>query len=153
MYINDVNSVNFQGLWEAKNVLKKETGSFNKNKVMYKLYEFVYHPYENETKQAIAEEVNKHFWGRSFSLWDKFDGQHKADLYHMNFIKIGNSIKESEAEEYTAKGLRETFSGGVPENKEFYASYTNETYAPYDVSKMTREYVEEIASRHFDLKI
>ena len=120
---------------------------------MYTVYEFIYHPFESETKDVVQKEVDKHFWGRSFSLWDKFDGQHKADLLQMNFIKIGNFLKKEDAEKYKMLGYKENFAGGVKDDKSFWEAYSNETYSPYDITKMTKEYVNDVVSRHFDLEV
>lgn len=153
MNINGVNSVSFDGLWSPAKKLTQESGVYNKGKIRYTLYEYTYLPYANEAEEAINNEISKHFWGRSFSLWDKFDGQHKADLIQMNLIKRGNPIKQCEAQEYIEKGFNEKFTGGVISDNDFNEAYNNNTYAPYDISKMSEDYIKDVVKRKFSIEI
>ena len=153
MNLNKVDSLSFNGLWEPVRTLKKETGVYNKNKVFYTLREYIYHPFAEESSAEISKNVEKIYFGRSFSLWDRFDNHHKCDLFQMNRVKVGDSINESNADEYIKKGWKKKPAETIVDDKEFYETYTNETYAPFDIRKMSPEYVDEISARHFDIEV
>jgi hypothetical protein len=152
MEINNVSTIRFTGLWEPVVKMSKESGTFNKDKVMFTLYNATYHPYTGESKETIQNAVNKHFTGRSFCLWDKFDGQNKAEMFQMNFVKVGDSIDKEEARKYIQNGYKEDFTEGVLDDNSFWEAYSNNTYEPYDVSKLSQESILDIADRHFDVK-
>ena len=152
MRIENTNSITFSGLWEPVTKRSKETGAYNINKVFYTLKELVYHPYVDESPAAIEAEVNKYFWGRSFSVWDKFDGHRKNDTIQMNYVKVGEAIKHEDKEAYLAQNYSETPVGSILEDKEFWETYNNGAYVPYDDTKMPAERVKELAAKHFDIK-
>lgn len=151
MNISSISGVNFSGVWEPVKKLSTETGIYNKGKVIYTLYDYTYHPYVGESQESINKELSNHFWGRSFSLWDRFDGQHKADILHMNYVRIGKPIDKNESAKYLEQGFSEEFIGGVSNDEDFKAAYNNETYAPYDILRMSEDYVKEVAQRRFGI--
>ncbi len=153
MHIHKIDSTtSFNGLWEPVKVLKKETGVYNRNKVLYTLKDFVYHPFINETEAEIKAATEKYFFGRNFSLWDRFDNHHKCDIIQMNRIKIGEKVLKEKENEYIADGWTTEPIAGIPNDEAFKQSYYNDTYAAFDVSMMDAERVKDVASRHFDTK-
>ncbi len=151
MFISNICSTNFNGLWKFEGVLEKENGIYYKNKAMYTVHKFTYHPWEDESAEAIEKQIDKHFAGRSFSLWDNFDNHNKADLFQMNYIKTGAPIKKSEKKALLAKGYNESFSGGILDDNSFMMTYSNEAYSPFDIVKMRKEKVKQIVDKHFNL--
>lgn len=151
--MDKVSQISFNGLWVPGRVLEKEKGMFYHGKTYYKLRENIYHPWKNETPEQIAQAVDKHFWGRSFSVMDTSigDSQHKYDAYHMNYIRIGEPIEQTDAQKLIAQGYSEDFVGGISSDADFYASYNNASYAPFDIRKMSKESVIDFAQRHFDI--
>ena len=152
MEVNNINHVEFKGLWEPVRKLNKESGTYNRDKAVFTLYDAVYHPYKGETKEAIEEVVKKKFAGRSFSLWDKFDGQNKADMFQMNLVRIGEPINEADTDNLIGKGYKREFSDGILEENEFWEAYSNNTYEPCGISELSSEDIKDIANRHFNIK-
>ena len=153
--MSNTSQISFNGLWGPARTLEKETGVFYRNKIYYKVREKTYYPWKDESPAQIAEAVDKHFWGRSFSVMDTSigDSQHKYDAYHMNYIKIGEPIEKSDSQKLIEQGYSKDFKGGISDNSEFYATYSNASYSPFDVRDMTKERVIDVAEQHFlDLK-
>ena len=152
----EVSQVSFNGLWEkpAKLLHEKEVGVFYRDKTYYKLRKIIYHPWKDESPEQVAEAVDKHFFGRSFSVMDTSieDSQRKYDAYHMNYIQIGEPINKADAQKFIERGYSENFSGGILSDSDFYASYNNASYAPFDIRRMDKEDVIDFAQRHFDIK-
>ena len=150
MRIHSLSAVTFRGLWEPVKAHHKDTGVNYKNKAQYTLYECTYHPWSDESKEEIKENTDKYFKGRSFSLMDTYDGHHKSDMFQMNYVKIGDSINREDADTYKERGYTSSLTGGtIEDDSEFWLTYTNASYAPFDVSIMSKERVQEVVARHF----
>ena len=148
MYISGINSVSFNGLWEPVKNFRAETGILYKDKTVYTLHDFVYHPFEGESASDTISKVCEHYKGRSFSLWESRDGHHKEDHFQMNRVTVGKPVQRIDTPVYLYLGYNENFKGGILEDKEFKEAWYNDTYAPYDIRFMTPEYVEQIIDRH-----
>ena len=152
MEINGISTIGFKGLWEPVKKMSKESGTYNRDKVIYTLYDTVYHPFVGESNDAVNMAIKKGFVGRSFSLWDKFDGQNKADMFQMNLIKLGEPISEHEADIFIGKGFKKELTEGVLDENAFIEAYSNNTYEPYDINRLSQEEIKDIANRHFDIR-
>lgn len=152
MRINNINSTSFNGMWAPVQVSKQETGVYHLNKKLFTLYDMVYHPWIDETKEAIQKEVDKYFWGRTFSVMDiGFEDMHyKCDIYSMNRVKVGNKIKHEDKEQLIKQGYGENVNVCTPGDKEFKASYNdNASYAVRDVYKLDAERINELVDEYF----
>lgn len=151
MRINNINSMNFNGMWAPVKVLKYETGVEHYNKKIFKLYDMVYHPWMDETKEAIQKQVEKHFWGRTFSVMDiGFEDSHfKCDVYEMNRVQVGNAIRHEDEANLLEQGYTKEVTIGISSDEEFRKLYPNASYAAYAVSKLDPEGISELADEHF----
>ncbi|MCQ2739938.1 MAG: hypothetical protein MJ237_06900 [bacterium] len=135
----------FNGGYALKKSVSKETGVSYYNKVNYKLHEFVYHPFENETAEQIANAIKSNFRGRSFYLVEKEHGHRDGLYYQMNRVVLGSKIKPSDNLEKL--GLTEEPIAGILNDDAFYEVYNNNQYATMDVEDLDDKRVIEIATK------
>ena len=151
MRTNNINSMTFNGMWAPVKVLKHETGVYHRDKTLFTLYDMVYHPWVDETKEAIQKEVDKHFWGRMFSVMDigLEDIHFKCDIYSMNRVKVGDAIRHEDETKLREQGY-DNMVKGAPSDEEFRASYNdNASYAACDVYKLNPKRIVELANKYF----
>ena len=149
MLISSSNNTNFCGLWEPVKRIRKEQGFNNFNKTVYTLHDFVYHPWADESYHEIMDTVNKYFFGRSYSVWDKYEGKRKYNIVEMNNIKKGEVIDKKDAKKYYEMGYKDTFEGGIEEDEVFLASCSNTVYEVYDIKKMFPDSIGRIVAKIF----
>lgn len=152
MQINNINSMSFNGMWAPVKVSKYETGAYHVDKRLFTLYDMVYHPWVGETKEAIQKEVDKYFWGRTFTVMDiGFEDIHyKCDIYTMNRVQIGDAIRLEDKKRLIDQGYEENVNVCTPSDEEFRASYCdNASYSVCDVYKLNAKRINELASKYF----
>ncbi len=74
-------------------------------------------------------------------------------MFQMNFIEIGEPIYKEKAGKYIEEGYKETLTNGILDDDAFWDAYSNNTYEPLDVSKLSKESIQDIANRHFNIKV
>ncbi len=152
MNINTYNSVNFNGLWAPVKTVTKEVGHKNIDKAIYTMYDMVYHPWVGESKQAIEKAVNKYFHGLTYSVHDVNEGQMTADMYKVNFVRVGDAISKESAKKYLDLGYKKTPNDYVQNVDELYDSYGSVTGCNInDVQTYDKEKVKAFVKRHFNI--
>ena len=151
MQINNINPINFYGMWSPVKVSKKEFGIYHKDKQKFILYDMVYHPWSDETKEAVKKEVDKYFFGRSFSIMDIGieDSHFKADFYEMNRVKIGNTIRHEDEADLLKQGYTNKPNMGTHDDKTFAELYNNASISAYGERKMDAERINQLINKYF----
>lgn len=139
--------MNFNGLYKKDNFIYETFGKANINKQVYKINDFTYHPYTDETPEMIDEEIKKTNKGWSFTLFEKDHGQREGDYYMLNKIKIGTPIERCEKEALLEENYTEQPNGIDLNRQSVLNSFNNYCYATMDFSEMDNAQIDRIYKR------
>ena len=115
----------------------------------------VYHPWIDETKEAIQEAVDKNFFGRNFRVMDigAEDSHFKEISYQMNRVKVGEPVRHEDEAKLLEQGYTKNVVVGTPSDERFRELFPNYSYAVYDIEKMGPERINRLAdSIHWETK-